>query len=406
MSSIQSINDSQISHIHIGAGSFGLGMVVDICHREASFRTAVITKSSDKQHQRVLRENGGYSIIYDDDRNSATMLAPLIRVYDDEHDSHILDLLVKPSVVLITTSVRKENLDAVARLLAQAFERRSTAKAGEHVCVIACENLPQNSAELEKLVNKLLSPAARSYTRTRIFFCNTLVDRVCAKLCCRSGLVEVPVERFYQWVIQKPKSELSAIRRLEERKLIMIAETEIEFSAYEVQKYWCMNGLHLAAAAYLYNYRPEMEILADTFEISVLSKKLRALERELGAAFAQYTTRFGLQRRFSGELIRRYGDSVVERLRRNRTDKVGRILKQEKTPEESAKQVLDRIERLIAPHCEIMARHKGLIEPRADLIAAHEESKPIPRLQLDDAILQVVLAMRRYHREYAGLPQD
>jgi hypothetical protein len=205
---------------------------------------------------------------------------------------------------------------------------------------------------------------------------------------------------------EKPKSALSAIRKLEERKLIIVAETEIEFSAYEVQKYWCMNGLHLTAAAYLYNYRPEMEILADAFEIPFLSRKLRALERELGAAFAQYTTRFGLQRRFSEELIRQYGDSVLERLRRNRTDKVGRILKQENTPEESAKQVLDRIERLIAPHCEILARHKGLIEPRADLIASHDESTPMAQLQLDDAILQVVLAMRRYAHEYAGLEQN
>src|SRR5438445_12723916 len=42
-------------HITVGAGSFGLGMVVDICHRRANFRTAVLSQYSGKEHQDLLR---------------------------------------------------------------------------------------------------------------------------------------------------------------------------------------------------------------------------------------------------------------------------------------------------------------------------------------------------------------
>jgi mannitol-1-phosphate/altronate dehydrogenase len=393
-------NDPHINHVHIGAGSFGLGMVVDICDR-ASFRTAVITKWNNKEHQRLLRVNPSYTVLYDDNPNTTKQLTPMLHIYEHESDAKLLDLLANPSVVLITTSVRKENLLKVAPLLAKAFERRTAGKSNQNVCVMACENLPQNSSELKRLVVKLLGSTALDYVHSKVSFCNTVVDRVCAPVRCRSNSVQVPVETFHHWVIHKPALEQSAIQNLE--KYVKVAQTEIEFQGYEVQKYWCMNGLHLAAAAYLYNYEPKLLYLADALEISFLLTKLQALERELEAAFALYTNRLALQRVFSPRHIREYGDTVLRRLRQNRADTVERILKQEQTPGNSTLEILDRIERLTAPHCEILAHYKGLIEPRPDLIASHSETKRIARLQLDDAILQVVLAMRRFAYGFAGL---
>src|SRR5437870_2147173 len=52
-------------HIHVGAGSFGLGMVVDICHRRANFRTAVLSQYSGKEHQDLLRAQQSYAVVFD-----------------------------------------------------------------------------------------------------------------------------------------------------------------------------------------------------------------------------------------------------------------------------------------------------------------------------------------------------
>src|SRR5437773_342894 len=114
-----------VSHVHIGAGSFGLGMVVDICHRRAGFHTTVISRDSDKEYQRCLRERGHYSIIFDGDRATMKRLTPPIHWYKDQDDAQTISLLASPSVTFVTTSVRKENLPEAAPLIAHAIERRA-----------------------------------------------------------------------------------------------------------------------------------------------------------------------------------------------------------------------------------------------------------------------------------------
>jgi len=377
-------------------------MVVDICHRCAGLSTTVVSRNSGREYHQGMREQGNYSIIFDDDPASATRLAPPIRWYESNDDPQISTLLASPSVTLVTTSVRKENLREASSLIAHAIEKRVANNVAGHLCVIACENLPQNSTELCKVVTAQLTPQARTYSRGHVLFCNTLVDRVCAKVRYQSGRTEVPVESFHHWVVEKPEVDIEPIVRLAAMGLITIADPGAEFKAYEVQKYWCMNGLHLAAAAYIYNYG-SVRHFADALTIDPLFKKVLALQRELESAFRLYVKRVGLQSRFPNRSVRQYSDSVFYRLRRNRTDTVGRILKQEEEAPESVIQVLDRIERLVEPQCEILAFNKVLIDPKMELVALHlDPPQGIRRLQLDDAVQQVVLAMRRYAREYSG----
>jgi hypothetical protein len=159
-----------------------------------------------------------------------------------------------------------------------------------------------------------------------------------------------------------------------------VAETGAEFKAYEVQKYWCMNGLHLAAAAYIYNYG-SVRTFADAFTIPPMFQKLQALQRELETAFLLYVKRMGLQNRFLRRAVRQYSDSVLHRLQRNKTDTVGRILKQEGAPPYSVVQVLGQIERLVEPQCEILAFKKMLFDPKIELVALHPNPpEPIMRL--------------------------
>lgn len=65
--------------------------------------------------------------------------------------------------------------------------------------------------------------------------------------------------------------------------------------------------------------------------------------------------------------------------------------------------MLDRLERLLAPQCEIVACRKKLVDPRYERVALHATPKKMQRLELDDAIAQVVFAMRSFAAEYVDI---
>src|SRR5437899_5680913 len=85
-------------HIHVGAGSFGLGMVVDICHRRANFRTAVLSQYSGKEHQDLLRAQQSYAVVFDGDPEHREILKINLHYYAKEDHSKAVELLASPSV--------------------------------------------------------------------------------------------------------------------------------------------------------------------------------------------------------------------------------------------------------------------------------------------------------------------
>jgi mannitol-1-phosphate/altronate dehydrogenase len=183
-------------HIHFGAGSFGLGMVVEICHGQAGLRTVVVSRDSNKEYHRLLKAKGSYSVLLDGDSNRRMNLSPSLRYYTDQDLEQIVEMMAGPSVLLITTSVRKENLPSIAPILARAMMRRSQQTHPTRLCVMACENLSENSTELRKHVELHLLPNQRQHLLREVFFCNTLVDRVCGSISCSGGSVDVPIEAF------------------------------------------------------------------------------------------------------------------------------------------------------------------------------------------------------------------
>lgn len=387
-------------HIHVGAGSFGLGMVVDICHRRANFRTAVLSQYSGKEHQDLLRAQQSYAVVFDGDPEHREILKINLHYYAKEDHSKAVELLASPSVGLITTSVGKENLRTVSALLARAFEKRKQNGIAGKLCVVACENLSQNSTELRTYVESHLTPDGVLNLQKEVFFCNSLVDRICSPISCRSGMAEIPAESFHDWILTSPASSVPLLDILKRKRLIRFAHSELEFKAYELQKYWCMNGLHLATAAYAYNSKKDLPHFSQALAFPFLSKKVQALQNELALAFLLYVRRNGLRDRFSEPAVRRYNKRLFQRLRLNATDTVGRILKLEKGLPNAVLELLARIDRLIGPQCEILAFRKKLKTPEQKLVAFHARGDAKKRLELDDAIQHVVIAMRDFAERY------
>jgi mannitol-1-phosphate 5-dehydrogenase len=190
------LDDSPIEHVHFGAGTFGLGMVVEICHGEAGLKTAVVNRDSRREYHKILKSKGNYSVLFDGDRQK--ILKPKFCYHTTENEQSIVDLLSGPSVALITTSVKKDNLPAIAPLLARGLLKRANGGTTEQkLCVMACENLVDNSAELRKQVESHLPHGQATHLLSGVFFCNTLVDRICAPVSCRTGSVQIPTESFH-----------------------------------------------------------------------------------------------------------------------------------------------------------------------------------------------------------------
>jgi hypothetical protein len=213
-------------------------------------------------------------------------------------------------------------------------------------------------------------------------------------------MAEIPAESFHDWILRSPASPVPLLDILKKKRLIRFAQSDLEFDAYELQKYWCMNGLHLATAAYAYNSKRDLPHFNQALAFPFLSKKVRALQKELALAFLFNVRRNGLGNCFSESAVRQYNERLFQRLRLNTTDTVGRVLKLEKGLPNAVLELLNRIERLIGPQCEILAFRKKLKTPEQKLVAFHPRGDSNKLLELDDAIQHVVVAMRDFAQQY------
>jgi len=423
-----------IHHVHIGAGLFGLGMVMDLCN-SAGFHSAVLNPRSVKERHIILEQTGKYYVIYDGDRSQRREITARFRYYDDaERDAEALDLLADPSVMLVTTAVRKDNLSTIAPLLALAITRRQSRDAIP-LCILACENMPNNSTILRDNIRTCLPTDALARFDSEVIFCNTLVDRVCSAFECSDGNSIVLVESYSEWIVQNPSSPIRAIEQLEAHKLIELVD-ERRFKAYELRKYWCLNGIHLAIAALAFNRDKSIRTISRALGIDELHKTVNALQGELTFALRAYTARKGIPNLFSEQALAEYNRKILNRLAQNEDDTVGRILKQsDEAIANSVQQLLDRcleqlhndkrnrektllaliakagalldvhdildraVERFIGPESEILAFTTNSEEPNRRLQFFDTKSRSGQRLVLDDAVQAVVIAIAEYARQ-------
>ncbi|KGT95887.1 mannitol dehydrogenase [Erwinia typographi] len=152
--------------IHFGAGALGRGLVIPWLS-DSGFD--VIAVDTDRELAEQLNANGGYDILITDSRETRTI--PLQGVLHPG-DPALAGWLKKTRV--ITTSVRKENLHHVARLLQQV----------PPVTVICCENIEQSGAFFaSQLEQQGISSAGWHLP-------DCMVDRICASCWPHSLVIE------------------------------------------------------------------------------------------------------------------------------------------------------------------------------------------------------------------------
>jgi mannitol-1-phosphate/altronate dehydrogenase len=431
-------------HVHIGAGKFGLGMVVDLCHR-AGFRTLVMNRKSGAEHHHPLGSRGAFRVVYDNAAHQE-LKKVTAHFYDSALETEAIELIANSSVRLLTTSVRPDGLRDVAPLIAEALARRVQNHVGTPLCILACENLRDNSAQLSDHVKAHFQKITSKPLGGSAVFCNTIVDRICAGIAVVGGLLEVSVEEFSEWIIEHPGRSIDALDTLSGLDGVTLTRSNEEFQAFETRKYWCLNGVQLAAAAYSYHYDPGLVLLSEALENQNILGKVRALQDEVGYAFRLYAGNLGVSASFPEEEVVRYSDSVLRRFRRNKTDRVSRLLKHQEDAESRLRQFIQSIVEAAAATVEsqaggekagsiirqtlrqnllktlsLMDIHEFLnrfvervVGPWKEILNSDKEDglqfkEEFPRegLQLDDALETILVATQRYtQRVYESLTSE
>lgn len=173
--------------VHFGAGALGRGLVVPLLHNSGC---SIILADTNPCLLSVIREQHGYHLNIsdaDDDRIRNIPIEDIVSPVDDEQK--LINYL--RDVAVITTSVRRENLKHVARVLAKAWGNEQN----ENRMVLCCENIENVGVFFKEL---LLNSAQTSQERENldsIRIPDTIVDRICAS---GDTIDLVTSEQFYE----------------------------------------------------------------------------------------------------------------------------------------------------------------------------------------------------------------
>lgn len=150
---------------------------------------------------------------------------------------------------LITTSIGANNLTSAGNVLRGLLEKRVQANAKE-LDIIACENALFATDILKKAIFQGASAELTKYLQEKVGFPNSAVDRIVPNVNIEKELpIDVAVEDFYEWDIEKDKVKINSE--------IKGAEYVDKLGPYLERKLFLLNGAHatIAYLGYLKGYK-------------------------------------------------------------------------------------------------------------------------------------------------------
>lgn len=158
--------------VHFGAGALGRGLVVPLLHDSGC---SIILADTNPSLLSVIREQHGYYLDIsdaDEDRIRNIPIEDIVSPIDDERK--LINYL--RDVTAVTTSVRRENLKHVARVLAKAWGEEMN----EERMVLCCENVEHVGVFFKKLLLEHAQTSQERENLDAIRIPDTIVDRICA----------------------------------------------------------------------------------------------------------------------------------------------------------------------------------------------------------------------------------
>jgi fructuronate reductase len=250
---------SRIGVIHLGLGAFHRAhQAVFIDHaikngHEEMYIASVSMRKSDVADS-FASKGCKYDVVSADAdsqiRTEISSIKEALFFPRDRH--HLLELAASDDLTLITLTVTEKGYksdgpesvpERVADLLIARFDARHKLS-DPSIAVISCDNMPDNSHLLKKLVLEVLDsrdlPEVRAWVKEVIRFPNSMVDRIVPAI--TDADLTIVTEPFNQWVIQNDPLES------------ILVPTGVQFvpdvKPFEIAKIRLFNGVH-STLAYL-----------------------------------------------------------------------------------------------------------------------------------------------------------
>lgn len=308
--------------VHFGSGNIGRGFVACFLH-ESGYDVIfadVVDKLVDS-----LNASPSYKVIEVGTEGTDVKTITNYRAINSKtHEAELVDEISTADVV--TCSVGPNILKFIAPVIAKGIDKRPESL--KPLAVIACENAIGATDTLAGFIKKNSSLEDHS---TRAAYANSAIDRIVPAQDADAGL-DVKLEQFYEWVVDKTPFESSEIPSIDGIKWVDNLLPYIE------RKLFTVNTGHATAAYHGYNRKKQ------TVDDALRDKEIKA---EVSAALDETSKLIVEKHGISAEEQEQYKQKIISRISNphlaDAVERVGR----------APMRKLSRKERFISPAVEL-----------------------------------------------------
>jgi fructuronate reductase len=276
-----------IGVIHLGLGAFHrahqavfIDQAIKNGHEDMYIASVSMRKSDVADSFAAL--GCKYAVVSADaDSNIRTEITSIKEALFFPRDRHrLIEIASSDELKLITLTVTEKGYksdgpesvpERVADLLIARFDARHNLS-HPSIAVISCDNMPDNSHLLKKLILEVLDsrnlPEVRAWVKEVIRFPNSMIDRIVPAI--TDADLTIVTEPFNQWVIQSDPLEA------------ILAATGVQFvpdvKPFEIAKIRLFNGVH-STLAYL-SELSEIEYVSDAIIHPKVAPFIKAMQED------------------------------------------------------------------------------------------------------------------------------
>lgn len=204
---------------------------------------------------------------------------------------------------LITTSLGLNNLKSTGELLRGFLKKRSEVNK-KPLDIIACENALLATDVLKKAIFDGADENLKEYLEKYVGFPNCAVDRIVPNVNLKRELpIDVAVEDFYEWDVEKKKIKVN--------NNIKGAEYVEKLDPYLERKLFLLNGAH-ATIAYL-GYLKKYKFIHEAIKDEEIKKIIVGFHKEAVQALSiKHKIDINILKEYSNKLLKRFENEYLK----------------------------------------------------------------------------------------------